>query len=68
MVWEEGWTIDGNGIPRMVGYREGYSLTFNDRSVFVGKLHPESGEYQVGIMVEDMDGNRTWQFAPVTVK
>jgi hypothetical protein len=68
MVWEEGWTIDGNGIPRMVGYREGYSLTFNDQSVFVGKLHPVSGEYQVGIMVEDMDGNRTWQFAPVTVR
>ncbi len=68
VVLDQWWSYDENGNPRMDGYQEGRTLTFNNQSVFIVRGMPEPGEYRLGIMVEDMDGNRTWQFAPVTVK
>ncbi|HEY5270796.1 MAG TPA: hypothetical protein VII97_10695, partial [Anaerolineales bacterium] len=50
-------------------YYEGYTMTFGDQPFYIQKFgDPSPGEYRVGIIVEDMDGNKTFQFAPVTVK
>ena len=49
-------------------YEEGNILTFGDTPLNFGTFGtPDPANYLVGIMVMDMDGNKTWQFAPVTV-
>jgi hypothetical protein len=50
-------------------YQEGNTLTFGDQPLYYGTFgDADPGEYAVGIMVKDMDGNMTWQFTPVTVQ
>ncbi|MCX6037929.1 MAG: clostripain-related cysteine peptidase, partial [Chloroflexi bacterium] len=61
-------TVDDSGIIHTT-YHEGNTLTFGDQPFYRGYWGtPEPGEYAFGIYVKDMDGNVTWQFAPVTVK
>lgn len=49
-------------------YQEGNSLTFGDNPFYYATFNgADPAEYLVGIMVMDMDGNKIWQFAPVTV-
>ena len=49
-------------------YEEGNVLTFGDAPLNFGTFGtPDPGNYLVGIMVMDMDGNKTWQFAPVAI-
>ncbi|MCX6053415.1 MAG: clostripain-related cysteine peptidase [Chloroflexi bacterium] len=49
-------------------YQEGNSLTFGDKPFYYATFdEADPADYRVGIMVRDMDGNKTWQFAPVTV-
>lgn len=49
-------------------YQEGNVLTFSETPLYYGSFStPDPGNYLVGIMVMDMDGNKTWQFAPLTV-
>lgn len=50
-------------------YQEGNLLTFGELPFNYGSFsEPDPGQYLVGVMVKDMDGGMTWQFAPVTVK
>jgi hypothetical protein len=49
-------------------YQEGNTLTFGNKPFNYGSFGtPDPGNYLVGIMVMDMDGNKSWQFAPVAV-
>ncbi len=49
-------------------FEEGNLLSFSDTPLYYGSFNtPDPGNYLVGIMVMDMDGNKSWQFAPVTV-
>jgi hypothetical protein len=58
-----------NDSGKFVGeYQEGNVLTFGETPLYYGSFGtPDPGNYLVGIMVMDMDGNKTWRFAPVTV-
>ena len=60
------WDVDANGNITD-SYQEGNTLTFGNQPFSWGSQLPQAGEYSIGIMVEDMDGNLTFQFAPVTV-
>ena len=62
------WAVDNSGVIHTT-YHEGNILTFGDQPFnwgYFGTTDP--GKYAIGIMVKDMDGNVTWQFAPVTVR
>lgn len=62
------YTVDESGMFH-IAYQEGNTLTFGDQPFNFGSGgDADPGEYAVGIMVEDMDGNVTMQFAPLTVK
>jgi len=68
MMLDTWWTLDEDGQIQG-SYQEGNVLTFGDQPFYfvsVGKADP--GEYAVGIMVEDMDGHMTYQFAPVIIR
>jgi len=68
MMLDTWWTIDNNGQV-VDSYQEGNILTFGDEPFYFGTFgDADPGEYAVGIMVEDMDGNLTYQFAPITIK
>lgn len=63
------WTVDENGnITEEL--REGNILTFGDKPFQQGVsrefVYP--GEYFIAIGAEDMDGNQTFSFTPVTVE
>jgi len=63
------WVVDeeGNVSDQL---RDGNTLTFGDKRFQQG-ITPEfvyPGEYYIGIGVEDMDGNQTFSFTPVTVE
>ena len=61
------WTIDNNGQIKD-SYQEGNVLTFVDQPFYFVTGPTDVGEYVVGIMVEDMDGNNTFEFAPLIVR
>ena len=62
------WTVDADGIMHVTS-QEGYTLTFGDQPFQYGNSgDPSPAEYAVGIIVKDMDGNTTLQFAPVTIQ
>ncbi|MBI9050154.1 MAG: hypothetical protein JEZ00_12085 [Anaerolineaceae bacterium] len=68
MVLDTWWTVDNDGQVEN-SYQEGNVLTFGGEPFYfvtVGESDP--GDYAIGIMVEDMDGNLTYQFEPITVK
>jgi len=63
------WEFDENGNVVDV-LRDGNTLTFGSQP-FTHGVTPEfvyPGTYAVGIMVEDMDGNQTYSFAPLTIE
>lgn len=66
MVVDTWWESDTDG-DYTTKYYEGQTLTFGNQSVFWMSFYPLPGEYVVGIMVEDMDGFQTYQFAPLTI-
>ena len=66
MVVDTWWKLGTGGKP-VTSYTEGQVITFNDQAVFWASAYPIPGEYRVGIMVQDMDGNLTFQFAPLTI-
>jgi len=62
-------SFDNNGQFNPAEYQIGNTLTFGEQPFYFGTFETtDPGEYAVGIMVEDMDGNMNWYFGPVTVK
>ncbi len=51
----------------MFTYHEGNRLAFEDETFYFGIRPSDEGRYRVAIMVEDMDGNNYFQFAPLEI-
>ena len=63
------WEIDANG-EIVDTLREGNTLTFGDQPFRQGWTQEflVPGEYYIGIMAEDMDGNQTYSFTPYVIQ
>ncbi|PKO15771.1 MAG: hypothetical protein CVU39_09615 [Chloroflexi bacterium HGW-Chloroflexi-10] len=61
--WLE-FTEDENG--ELVNY-EGGTITFRDQNLTMQPYYGYAGDYVLGIIVEDLDGNRTEEYAYLTV-
>ena len=48
--------------------QEGKTLTFSDRMFTWEVLDAAAGQYVVGFIIEDLDGNSQVAFQPVTVQ
>jgi hypothetical protein len=46
---------------------DGGTMTFGDTLFTIAKYSAQAGDYVIGIGVEDLDGNVTWEYADVTV-
>ena len=61
--------LDTNGKVIRVGDEPGETLTFGTNSLFTwSAVYAPAGEYLVGFMVSDLDGNTTRSFTQITVR
>jgi hypothetical protein len=56
------------GPSESVSRQAGETITFGDQPVTWEELYGPAGEYIVGFMIEDLDGNRYPAYAEVTVR
>jgi hypothetical protein len=67
-VYERWYDLDENGQLANLGYEEGGTLTFGDSLWTYEVLDAPAGEYAIGFILEDLDGNREETYADVTVE
>jgi hypothetical protein len=67
-IYEKWSDLDAEGNVVGVVYEDGETLTFSDQPFTWEQQDAAVGEYVIGFIVEDLDGNRTQVFAPVTVE
>jgi hypothetical protein len=67
-VYERWYDLDENGQLANLGYGEGGTLTFGNTLWTYEVLDAPAGEYAIGFIVEDLDGNRAETYADVTVE
>jgi len=67
-VLELWYDLDDQGRTVNVASEPGGTITFGDQPLMWTELDPPPGQYQIGFIVEDLDGNRTPVFATVTVR
>ena len=67
-VLERWYDLDSNGRLVNQGFEEGGTLTFGDTLWTYEVLDGPPGEYAIGFIVEDLDGNRVETFADVMVE
>jgi hypothetical protein len=67
-VYERWYDLDENGQLANLGYEEGGTLTFGNTLWTYEVLDAPAGEYAIGFIVEDLDGNRAETYADVTVE
>ena len=60
--------LDADGSVRETVYQQGESLTFGSRPFTWEQLYAAQGEYIVGFIIEDLDGNQYPVYAGVTVR
>lgn len=60
--------LDDQGNVVETVYQEGQTLTFSDRMFTWEVLDAAAGQYVVGFIIEDLDGNAQVVFAPVAVR
>ncbi len=65
-ITDEYLEFDQNPDGEYVDYTGG-TMTFGDTPFVMSKYYVFSGDYVLGIGVEDLDGNVTWEYANVTV-
>jgi hypothetical protein len=66
---QQNWvTLDKNGKPSGSSLQYGETLTFGSSMFTWEEVYAAPGEYQLGIIVEDMDGNQTQSAASITVE
>lgn len=66
-VLERWLDLDAQGKVTKVAYQKGKTLTFGDQPFKWKTLDAAAGEYIVGLIVEDLDGNQTTAYTPITV-
>ena len=67
-VLERWYDLDENGRMVNVGYEEGGTLTFGESVWTYDVLDAPAGEYAIGYIIEDLDGNRVETYTDVTVE
>ena len=67
-ILEKWHDLDGRGNVTAVARQEGGTLTFGDQMFTWQDLNAAPGEYQVGFIVEDLDGNRVQAYETITVE
>jgi len=67
-VFERWYDLDSNGRLVDMAYEEGGTLTFGDALWTYDVLDGPAGEYAIGYIVEDLDGNRVETYIDVTVR
>lgn len=67
-VLERWFDLDENGQMVNEGYEEGGTLTFGESLWTYEVLDAPAGEYAIGYIVEDLDGNRVETYTDVTVE
>ena len=60
--------LDAQGRVAQRTQQTGSTLTFSDQAFFWEEFDAAPGEYIVGFIVEDLDGNATQTFTQVTVE
>jgi hypothetical protein len=67
-VYERWYDLDPQGQMIDLAYEEGGTLTFGDTLWTYEVLDAPAGEYAIGFIAEDLDGNRAETYADVTVE
>ena len=67
-VLEKWIDLDANGKMQQTATQQGATLIFGDRTFTWKQLDAAAGQYIVGFIVTDLDGNSTHSFATVTVQ
>jgi clostripain len=60
--------LDTSGKPAKTSTQDGGTLTFGDQVFKWKELDAAAGDYQVGFIAQDLDGNTQASYAQVTVK
>ncbi len=67
-ILEQWLDSSGSGGPVTPATQEGATLTFRDRSFTWELMDAPVGEYVIGFIVEDLDGNQYATYAPISVR
>lgn len=67
-VLERWLDLDAQGKVTKVAYQKGKTLTFGNQPFKWKTLDAAAGDYVVGFIVEDLDGNQTVAYTQITVK
>jgi hypothetical protein len=67
-VFERWMDLDASGNLIDMAYEEGGTLVFSDRLWTYEVLDGPAGDYTIGFIVEDLDGNRVETYTDVTVR
>lgn len=67
-ILERWMDLDASGKVSQMVNQEGSSLTFSDQTFTWEELWAAEGQYIIGYMVEDLDGNLYQAFAPIQVE
>ena len=67
-ILEKWMDLDDQGNVVQTVRQEGSTLTFTDRMFAWEVLDAAAGQYVVGFIIEDLDGNSQVAFQPVTVR
>ena len=67
-VWNKWMELDSSGRVTQTVYEEGDTLVFGDSAFAWEQVYAPDGEYLVGFLVSDLDGNITQGFIQVSVE
>jgi hypothetical protein len=66
---QEKWLdLDASGQVKQTATQDGRTLTFGSQMFQMAEVYAAAGDYIVGFVVEDLDGNRQEVYTPVTVQ
>ena len=67
-ILEKWFELDSNGRMKNIVSQEGDTITFGDSPITWKELDAPSGNYVVGFVVQDLDGNSQPVYTPIQVK
>lgn len=67
-ILEEWWDLDNSGHVQQTTTQEGGVLTFGEQTFTWQELDAAAGDYVVGFIVEDLDGNQVEAYETITVR
>jgi hypothetical protein len=67
-LFEKWLDLDANGVVRETVYQQGETLTFGLQPFIWEQLYAAQGEYILGFIIEDLDGNQYPVYTQITVE